>query len=103
MRKPTNRTIVIAILIFFSACIDDINAQPINTRGQCLKYIRKHRPTCIRSVTPYEVCVCGKNEEDYQKNIRAESRPVLPPLDYSKCKEDKETGILYCPNSIFDN
>lgn len=74
----------------------------ITTRSQCLQYIKEHRPVCIRNVVPYEVCVCGTDEYDFQANIRTEPQPEPEPLDYSGCIEDPETGILYCPNSIFD-
>lgn len=74
----------------------------ITTRAQCLRYIRENKPTCIRNVVPYEVCVCGADEYDFQANIRTEPQPEPEPLDYSGCIEDLETGILYCPNSIFD-
>lgn len=94
---PSGKKILFFIL--FAMCIDDVHAKAITTRTECLQYIANHRPVCIRKVTPYEVCACGIDEQDFQNNIRGEEVSPPPPLDYSECVETD--GILYCPESIF--
>ena len=91
----------IAVFIFLATLVNDSHAQGINTRAECLAYVRKDKPICNRAITPYEVCICGTDEQDFQENIRTTPVQIPPPLDWSRCVKDEETGILYCPNDIF--
>lgn len=90
------------LLIITCATATTAEAQPITTRSECLQFVERERPVCIRkgSFPNLEICVCGRDEQDFQENCRADPQPAPPPLDYSKCTEDPRTGILHCPEDF---